>query len=119
MVGDWKVEGADYSVMGQSLKMDSTLSVSWEGQFLKLKTKQDFGSGLVYTDLTMLGYQAASKTYKSTAYTNFSADPRTEEGKLKDGVLTLTGKPWNVGMIILRPRRRCSSIPTPIMRRGS
>jgi hypothetical protein len=94
MVGDWKAANTDFTVMGQAMKMDATMSVSWEGMFMKAQTQQEFDVGVIFTELMMMGYDADSKKYKSSAYTNFSPEPRVGEGELKGSVLSIDNKPW-------------------------
>jgi hypothetical protein len=94
MVGKWKVKAADFVVSGQALKLDAEMSVSWEGQFLKAKTRHEYTGGISFSELLMIGYDAESQKYVASAYTNFSPEPRKELGTLIEGVLHLESGPW-------------------------
>jgi hypothetical protein len=95
MVGDWKAEPTEFRIGEMTMMVTSSMTISWEGQFLKTKGINDFG-GLVMTELMLLGYDAKSEKYRSSAYTNLSPDPRIEEGALKGDVLVMTSKPWAI-----------------------
>jgi hypothetical protein len=95
MLGTWTAK-ISWDMEGQKFETDTTMVNSWHGKFFKSDWTMDM-MGAKMTETVFTGYDAASKKYKSITFTNFSSQPRFEDGEIKgDTFVSWTSQPWMV-----------------------
>jgi hypothetical protein len=93
MIGNWKSKPSMFYFQGMEMEVASTMKVSYDGQFIKTESVNDYGV-LKMTETLMLGYDFAKNKYRSHAFTNMSPEPRIEDGDLKGDTLVMVSRPW-------------------------
>jgi hypothetical protein len=94
LAGKWSGSGG-FSFGGMEMTVNIGMEVGFDGQFLKIVSKNDYGV-LVATETMMLGYDAAKSRYTSWAFTNITPVPRIEHGTLEGDSLVMVSEPWPV-----------------------
>lgn len=94
MVGSW-VGTTKYNMEGMEMESKDSLEIRWDGQFLRLVNVGDMGA-MKMTETMFIGWDAASKKYKSWAFTNFSPTPRIETAESSGDKYVSVSEPWMV-----------------------
>jgi hypothetical protein len=94
LVGEWTTEG-DFTMMGATMPIKISTKVVWDGAFLRQESRNELSEGTM-TETYMMGYDAEKSRYFSTVYTNMSAVPRNEFGKIEDDKLIMLSEPWDL-----------------------
>jgi hypothetical protein len=92
MVGKWSGSGK-MAFGGQETAMTTTMTVSFDGQFLKL-VSTDASSQYKATKTSMIGWDAAKSQYVSYSFINFAPTARIAHGKMDAGKLVMVSDPW-------------------------
>jgi hypothetical protein len=92
MVGTWTGSGP-FSMMGTSMDLKMTMTCSFEGQFLKSVTVNDFGQ-IKMDETAYMGWDDEKKEYFSYSFTNMAPTPRIERGKMDGGKFLMVSEPW-------------------------
>ena len=96
MVGSWS-GGGKMSFGGQVTELETTMKVSFDGQFLKA-VSTDKSSGFTMTKTTMTSWDAKKSQYVSYSFTNIAPTARVAHGKFESSKLTMVSDPWEAGM---------------------
>ncbi|MCC6402630.1 MAG: hypothetical protein IT207_01320 [Fimbriimonadaceae bacterium] len=94
LLGKWKGTGS-FSFGGMDLTVTSTMAVTWDGQFLKSVSTNDYGA-FQSTETLFLGWDATKSQYFIYAFTNFSPMPRRETGTKQGDSVVMTSDPWDI-----------------------
>lgn len=94
MVGTWKGK-SEFSFGGMDMEVSTSMACSFEGQFLKTVSTNDYGM-VQMTETMYTGWDAEKGEYVSWAFTNISPVPRVERGKMEGGVATFVSEPWGI-----------------------
>ena len=94
LIGNWESSGV-WTMEGIVMNVDTTVKVEWDGKFLRHTTVSDFGM-MKMTETMMFGYDPAKEWYFASAYTNMSATPRIEYGRLVGSTLVMVSDPWQI-----------------------
>lgn len=108
MVGTWSGSG-NISFGGHAVAITSTMTVSFDGQFLKT-VSVDESSGSKLTKTSMLGWDAAKGQYISYSFTNIAPVPRIANGKMEGGKLVMVSDPWKAEGMTAVDRETMSKI---------
>lgn len=92
MVGTWSGTGK-IAFGGHEVEITSTMTVSFEGQFLKA-VSADKSAGSTLTKTTMTGWDAAKSQYVSYTFTNMAPTARIAHGKMNGSKLEMVSDPW-------------------------
>ena len=95
MVGSWAGSGK-ISFGGRETEISSTMTVVFDGQFLKAVSVDD-SSGFKMTKTVMFGWDAAKSEYVSYTFTNMAPKPRIAHGKMDGNKLVMVSDPWEAG----------------------
>ncbi len=95
MVGTWTGSGK-ISFGGQETEIISTMTVDFDGQFLKLASVDD-SHGFKMTKTVMIGWDAKKSQYISHSFTNLSPTARVAHGKIEGAKVVLISDPWEAG----------------------
>lgn len=108
MVGTWSGSGK-ISFGGHEVEITSTMTVSFDGQFLK-EVSSDKSAGSTLTKTTMTGWEAAKSQYISYTFTNAAPTARIAHGKLNGGKLEMVSDPWEAEGFTMVARETMSKI---------
>jgi hypothetical protein len=92
MVGTWSASGK-IAFGGRETAITSTVTSSFDGQFLKL-TSVDKSGGYTMTKTEMIGWDAAKSEYVSYTFTNMAPKARIAHGKMDGNKLVMVSEPW-------------------------
>jgi hypothetical protein len=92
MVGTWSGSGK-IAFGGQETAIESTMTVTFDGQFLKT-VSVDKSGGFKLTKTSMLGWDAAKSEYVSYTFTNMAPKPRIAHGNMDGSKLVMVSEPW-------------------------
>ena len=92
MLGTWSGSGK-ISFGGHAVDITSSLTISYEGQFLK-EVSTDKSAGSTLTKTTMIGWDAKKNEYVSYTFTNMAPTARIAHGKLNGSTLVMVAEPW-------------------------
>ena len=100
MVGTWSGSGK-ISFGGQATAIKTTMTVSFEGQFLK-EVAVDDSAGYKLTKTIMTGWQPAKSQFVSYTFTNMAPTARIAHGKMSGNKLVMVAEPWEAeGMTVV------------------
>lgn len=94
LVGTWTGE-AKFNFGGMELDVRTKMTVSYEGQFLRSVSLNDYGM-IQATETMYLGWDAARGEYVSWSFSNMAPLPRIERGKLEGDKLVMVSDPWGI-----------------------
>lgn len=92
--GTWS-GSASMSFGGIDLEVTSKMTVSMDGQFVKVVSTNDYGM-IQATETMFVGYDASKAAYISYAFTNMSPMPRRETGKFVGESFETVSDPWEI-----------------------
>lgn len=109
MVGTWSASGK-IAFGGQETQIDSTLTASFDGQFLKI-VSSDKSSQYTLTKTAMIGWDAAKSEYVSYTFTNMAPKARIAHGKMDGNKLVMITEPWEAEGMTMVARETLSKLP--------
>ena len=108
LVGTWSGSG-QISFGGHSVDITSTMTVSFDGQFLKV-VSTDQSSGSTLTKTTMTGWEPTTKEYISYTFTNMAPTARIAHGTLNGSALQMVSDPWQAEGFTIVERETMSKL---------
>lgn len=108
MVGTWSGSGK-ISFGGHEADITSTMTISFDGQFLKVASVDDSG-GFKMTKTMMVGWDAKKSEYISYTFTNMGPKARIAHGKMEGGKLVMVSEPWEAGGMTATARETMSKV---------
>ncbi len=94
MVGKWSGD-MEFTFGGQTSPLTMTIDASLELKFLKMVTVNDV-QGFKMNEVAYIHWDAKSKQYTMTSFTDLADTPRIQSGAFKDGAIVMVSQPWEV-----------------------
>jgi len=108
MVGTWTGSGK-ISFGSQEVAITTTMTVSFDGQFLKT-VSTDKSGGFTMTKTVMVGWDAKKNQYDSYTFTNMAPKARIAHGKMDGNKLVMESEPWEAEGMTAVARETMSKI---------
>lgn len=108
MVGTWSGAGK-IAFGGHEVDIASTMTVSFDGQFLK-EVSSDKSASSTLTKTTMTGWDPKQSRFVSYTFTNAAPTARIAHGQLSGGKLEMVSEPWEAEGFTMVSRETMSKI---------